>query len=160
MAGATKRLERVVGLHFFNPVPVMRLVEVVRTISSDEEIIATVKKFGESIGKQVVVANDSPGFIVNRIGVPAIREAIKLLDEGVTKVTKEDIDTGVKLGLNWPMGPLELADFLGLDVLYHIYNIFYDELKDPAWAPPIRLKQMYLSGHYGRKSGKGFYDYK
>jgi 3-hydroxybutyryl-CoA dehydrogenase len=157
MASATKRLERVIGFHFFNPVPVMRLIEVVRTLFSDEEVINTAKEFGKSIGKQAVLADDRPGFIVNRILVQSLREAIKLMEEGISK---EDIDTAMKLGANWPMGPLELLDFLGLDVGYDMWSALYKEYMDPIWAPPLILKQMVLAGRHGRKTGKGFYDYK
>jgi 3-hydroxybutyryl-CoA dehydrogenase len=158
MAAATKRPDKVIGLHFFNPVPVMRLLEVVHTILCTEEVINTAKSFGQSIGKTVVLAKDTPGFIVNRLAVPFILEAVRMYEAGIA--TKEDIDTAVTLGLNHPMGPLTLVDFLGLDTTYYICNVMYDELKDPLFASPLLLRRMVTSGHYGRKTGKGFYDYK
>jgi 3-hydroxybutyryl-CoA dehydrogenase len=157
IAAATRRHDKVLGVHFFNPVPLMKLLELVKTIVTSEETVKAARSFGESVGKEVIIARDTPGFIVNRIAVPLLLAAIKMLENGIA--TREDIDKGVKLGLNHPMGPLTLADFIGLDTLYHIINALYEETKDAAFAPPILLKKMVAAGHYGRKSGKGFYDY-
>jgi 3-hydroxybutyryl-CoA dehydrogenase len=157
IAAATKRPDKVIGTHFFNPVPVMKLLEVVTTIVSSEETLATVRAFGESLGKKVIVAKDTPAFIVNRILTPMMLEAIRLYEAGVA--TKEDIDTGITLGLNHPMGPLTLADFVGLDTMYFITEAMYEETKDPKFAAPLLLRRMVKAGHLGKKSGKGFYDY-
>jgi 3-hydroxybutyryl-CoA dehydrogenase len=156
MAAATKRIERVVGLHFFNPVPVMKLAEIIPNPFTDEDVTSSTKAFAESIGKTAVMAKDTPGFIVNRIIVAATREAFKLEEMGISK---EDIDAAMELGANWPMGPFKLLDLLGIDITYHMWSALYDEFKDPVWAPPLLLKQMFLAGRYGRKTGKGFYDY-
>ena len=157
MGAATKRPQKFCGLHFFNPVPVMRLVEVVRTIATDEETFNTVKAFGEKVGKVVVSCKDSPGFVVNRLLVPYLFDAIRAYQDGVA--TKEDIDNGMKLGCGHPMGPLELNDYIGLDTMYYIGEIFFNEFKDDHYAPPPLLKQMVKAGYLGRKSGRGFYDY-
>jgi 3-hydroxybutyryl-CoA dehydrogenase len=157
IAAATKRPDKVIGTHFFNPVPVMKLLEVVTTIVSSEETLATVRAFGESLGKNVIVAKDTPAFIVNRILTPMMLEAIRLYEAGVA--TREDIDTGITLGLNHPMGPLTLADFVGLDTMYFITEAMYEETKDPKFAAPLLLRRMVKAGHLGRKTGKGFYDY-
>ena len=157
MGAATKRPQKFCGLHFFNPVPVMRLVEVVRTIATDEETFNTVKAFGEKVGKVVVSCKDSPGFVVNRLLVPYLFDAIRAYQDGVA--TKEDIDNGMKLGCGHPMGPLELNDYIGLDTMYYIGEIFFNEFKDDHYAPPPLLKQMVLANRLGRKSGRGFYDY-
>ena len=157
MAAATKRMDRVGGTHFFNPVPVMKLVEVVQTIATSDETLAILRTFGESLGKTVVVAKDSPGFIVNMLLVPYLLDAIRMLEKGLA--TREDIDNGMKLGCGYPMGPLTLLDFVGLDTTYYIANIMFDEYKEARFAPPPMLKQMVLAGYYGKKSGKGFYDY-
>jgi len=158
IAMATKRPEKVLGLHFFNPVPVMRPVELIRTIISGDEAVNTAKAFGESLGKVVVFAKDTPGFIVNRLLIPYLLNAIRMLESGIA--TKEDIDQAVVLGLNYPMGPLTLLDFVGLDTTYFIAESMYNELKDPAFAPPLLLKKMVAAGWLGRKTGKGFYDYR
>jgi 3-hydroxybutyryl-CoA dehydrogenase len=158
MAAVTKRAERVLGLHFMNPVPIMPLLEIVQTIATSNETLETSKKFGKSLGKTIVVAKDTPGFIVNRLHVPYILNAIRLLEAGIA--TREDIDASIKLGLNYPMGPLTLTDFLGNDTLYNIACDMYEKLKDPQYAPPILLQKMIAAGWYGRKSGKGFYEYK
>jgi 3-hydroxybutyryl-CoA dehydrogenase len=158
MAAVTRRSEKVLGLHFMNPVPIMPLLEIVQTITTSDETLDSCKKFGTSLGKTIVVAKDSPGFIVNRLHVPFTLNAIRMLEAGIA--TREDIDTSVKLGLNHPMGPLTLADFLGIDTLYFIACDMYEKLKDPQYAPPILLQKMIAAGWYGRKSGKGFYEYK
>ena len=157
MAAATNRQDRFVGLHLFNPVPTMQLAEVVRTISSSEDVVETVKKFAESLNKTAIVAKDTPGFVVNRLLVPYLFDAMRVYEEGLA--TAEDIDNGMRLGCNYPMGPLTLSDFVGLDTLYFIGNIMFDEFKEARFAPPVILKRLVLAGHYGRKSGKGFYDY-
>jgi 3-hydroxybutyryl-CoA dehydrogenase len=154
---ATKRPDQVIGMHFFNPVPVMKLLEVVTTIISSEETLKTVKAFGESLGKTVIVAKDTPAFIVNRLLTPLMLEAIRVLEAGLA--TREDIDNGMVLGCNHPMGPLTLADFVGLDTMYYITEAIYAESKDPKFAAPLLLKRMVTAGHLGRKTGKGFYDY-
>ncbi|HEX6289136.1 MAG TPA: 3-hydroxybutyryl-CoA dehydrogenase [Herpetosiphonaceae bacterium] len=157
MAAVKQRAERFAGLHFFNPVPVMKLVEVVRSILTSHETIDTLKDFGASLGKTVVEAKDRPGFIVNRLLVPFLLDAIRIYEQGLA--SREDIDAGMKLGCGHPMGPLTLLDFVGLDTTYYIANIMYDEFKDARFAPPPLLKRMVLAGHYGRKSGRGFYEY-
>ncbi|MGB2856409.1 MAG: 3-hydroxybutyryl-CoA dehydrogenase [Dehalococcoidia bacterium] len=157
IAMATKRPDQVIGMHFFNPVPVMKLLEVVTTIVSSEETLKTVKAFGESLGKTVIVAKDTPAFIVNRVLTPLMLEAIRVLEAGLA--TREDIDNGMVLGCNHPMGPLTLADFVGLDTMYYITEAMYAESKDPKFAAPLLLKRMVTAGHLGRKTGKGFYDY-
>lgn len=157
MAATTKRPDKVAGLHFFNPVPIMKLVEVVRTIATTKETIDTLFAFAQRLGKKAVLAKDTPGFIVNRLLVPYLLYAIKTYDEGLA--SREDIDEGMKLGCGYPMGPLQLLDFVGLDTTYYIAQIMFDEFKDPMMAPPPLLKRMVLAGQYGRKSGKGFYDY-
>jgi 3-hydroxybutyryl-CoA dehydrogenase len=157
IATATKRPERLVGLHFFNPVPVMKLVEVVRTIATDPAVYEEVVAFGAKLGKTPVRANDSTGFIVNRLLVPYLLDAIRALEEGVGSI--EDIDNSMKLGCGHPMGPLTLLDFVGLDTTYYIANIMFDEFRERRFAPPPLLKRMVLAGWNGRKAGKGFYDY-
>ena len=158
MAMATTRPDKVLGLHFFNPAPVMKLLEVVKTIATSQETLEAGKSFGQSLGKTVIVAQDAPGFVVNRLLVPQLLHAIRMLEAGVA--TKEDIDTGVTTGLNHPLGPLSVADLVGLDTLYFIANSIYDEFKDPQFAPPVLLKKMVAAGWFGRKTGKGFYEYK
>ena len=157
VAMATKRPDKVIGTHFFNPVPVMKLLEIVTTIVSSEESLNTVKAFGQSLGKVIVIAKDTPAFIANRIAVPMFIEAMKVYEAGLA--TKEDIDNAMVHGYNHPMGPLALADLVGLDTLLYVYESMYAEFKDPRWAPPILLKRMVTAGHLGRKTGKGFYDY-
>jgi 3-hydroxybutyryl-CoA dehydrogenase len=157
IAMATKKPDQVIGMHFFNPVPVMKLLEVVTTIVSSEETLKTVKAFGESLGKTVIVAKDTPAFIVNRVLTPMMLEAIRVLEAGLA--TREDIDNGMVLGCNHPMGPLTLADFVGLDTMYYITEAMYAESKDPKFAAPLLLKRMVTAGQLGRKTGKGFYDY-
>ena len=157
MASVTRRGDKVLGLHFFNPVPVMKLLEIVRTILTSDETVATCRAFGESLGKTVVVAPDTPGFIVSRLLVPYLLNAIRLVEVNVT--TAADIDQAMKLGTNSPMGPLELSDLIGLDTMLNIANQMFDEFKDPLYAAPPLLKRMVLAGRLGRKTGKGFYDY-
>jgi len=157
IASATKRGEKVLGLHFFNPVPLMRLLEIVRTILTSEETFATAKKFGESLGKEIVVAKDTPGFIVNLLLIPYLLDAIRALEKGVA--TKEDIDKSMVLGLNHPMGPFTLLDLLGLDTTLFIADAMYGEFKDSRYAVSPLLRRMVAAGHLGRKTGKGFYDY-
>jgi 3-hydroxybutyryl-CoA dehydrogenase len=158
MAVATKRAEKVVGMHFFNPAPVMKLLEVVKTIATNDETIEISKKFGQSLGKTTVVAQDKPGFIVNRVWIPYILLAIRLYDEGVA--SKEDIDNALMLGLNYPMGPLALGDLTGLDVVKFVSDALYQQLKDPRYISPTLLDKMVAAGWLGRKTGKGFYEYK
>ena len=157
MAEATSRPDKVLGLHFFNPVPIMRLVEIVSTIATSEETLETGKEFGKSLSKTIVIAQDTPGFIVNRLLVPYLLNAIRMLEAGAA--TKEDIDAAINLGLNHPMGPLTLADLVGLDTLHFIASGIYQELKDPQYASPTLLTKMVAAGWLGRKAGKGFYDY-
>jgi 3-hydroxybutyryl-CoA dehydrogenase len=156
-ATAAERQRRFVGMHFFNPVPIMKLVEVVRTILTDEEVYAQVVALGESFGKVVVKTSDRTGFIVNRLLVPYLLDAIRALEEGVGSIV--DIDQGMKLGCGYPMGPFTLLDFVGLDTTYYIANIMFDEFREQRFAPPPLLKRMVLAGLYGRKTGRGFYDY-
>ncbi|HYW99454.1 MAG TPA: 3-hydroxybutyryl-CoA dehydrogenase [Candidatus Elarobacter sp.] len=157
IATATKRPQRFVGLHFFNPVPVMKLVEVVRTIATDPAVYEEMVAFGVKLGKTAVRANDSTGFIVNRLLVPYLLDAIRALEEGVGSI--DDIDNSMKLGCGHPMGPLTLLDFVGLDTTYYISQIMFDEFKERRFAAPPLLKRMVLAGWNGRKSGRGFYDY-
>jgi 3-hydroxybutyryl-CoA dehydrogenase len=157
MSAATRRADRFAGLHFFNPVPVMKLVEVVRTIATSKETIATVMEFARSLGKEPILANDNSGFIVNRLLVPYLLDAVRALEEGVG--TREDIDRGMELGCGHPMGPLRLLDFVGLDTTYAIAEIMFQEYREKRFAPPPLLKRMVLAGRYGKKSGRGFYDY-
>jgi len=157
MASATKRPDKVLGMHFFNPPPIMPLLELVRTILTSDETLRTAQEFGKSVGKTTVVAKDTPGFIVNLLLVPYLLDAVRALENGVA--TKEDIDTAIKLGLHHPMGPLTLLDFIGLDTTLYIAEAMYEEFKDPRYAPPPLLRRMVLAGHLGRKSGRGFYEY-
>jgi 3-hydroxybutyryl-CoA dehydrogenase len=157
IATATKRPQRFVGLHFFNPVPVMKLVEVVKTIATDPAVYEEMVGFGTKLGKVAVRANDSTGFIVNRLLVPYLLDAIRALEEGVGSI--EDIDNSMKLGCGHPMGPLTLLDFVGLDTTYYISQIMFDEFKEKRFAAPPLLKRMILAGWNGRKAGRGFYDY-
>ena len=157
IAMATTRTGRVLGLHFFTPVPVMRLVEVVRTLMTTDEAFAEARAFVERIGKQPVACRDNSGFIVNRLLVPYLLDAIRAHEEGVGSI--EDIDRSMTLGCGYPMGPFTLLDFVGLDTTYYIANIMFEEYRERRFAPPPLLKQMVLAGRLGRKSGRGFYDY-
>jgi 3-hydroxybutyryl-CoA dehydrogenase len=157
MAFTTARPDRFVGLHFFNPVPVMKLVEVIRTIATDPKVFEEMVEFGKRVGKVPVKTSDRTGFIVNRLLVPYLLDAIRALEESVASV--EDIDASMKLGCGHPMGPLTLLDFVGLDTTYYIANIMFDEFKEKRFAPPPLLKRMVLAGWNGRKAGRGFYDY-
>lgn len=157
IATATKRPQRFVGLHFFNPVPIMKLVEVVRTIATETEVYEEMVAFGAKLGKTPVRAHDSTGFIVNRLLVPYLLDAIRALEEGVGSI--EDIDNSMKLGCGHPMGPLTLLDFVGLDTTYYISQIMFEEFHEKRFASPPLLKRMVLAGWNGKKSGRGFYDY-
>ena len=157
LGAVTARPDRVIGMHFFNPPPVMGLVELTPSLSTSEETVAFARGFGERLGKTVVVAKDHAGFIVNRLVIPYLCAAIRLLDEGFA--SREDIDTAMTLGMNHPMGPLRLADFIGLDTVLQIAEVLHAEFRDPSYAPPPRLQRMVDAGHLGRKSGRGFYDY-
>jgi 3-hydroxybutyryl-CoA dehydrogenase len=157
MASVTKRGDKVLGIHFFNPVPVMPLIEFVRTIITSDETMAIVHDFGASLGKTLVTAQDTPGFIVNRLLIPYLLDAVRVYENGLA--SRKDIDTATKLGLNHPMGPLTLLDFVGLDTCLFIADAMYEEFKDPRYAAPPLLRRMVLAGQLGRKSGKGFYDY-
>ncbi len=154
---ATKRPERFVGLHFFNPVPLMKLVEVVRTIATASDVYETAYEFGKKLGKVPVRTRDKTGFIVNRLLVPYMLDAIRAYEEGVGSI--EDIDNAMKLGCGYPMGPFTLLDFVGLDTTYYITHVMYDEFKEQRFASPPLLKRLVMAGWYGRKTGKGFYDY-
>ena len=155
MAAATGRMDKVAGLHFFNPVPVMRLVEIVATIVTSEETLKTLREFSESLGKKVVTAKDTPGFIVNRLLIPYLLHAIRLYESGLAGI--EDIDTAIELGLNHPMGPFRLLDILGNDTTLFIADNMFNEFKDVTYAAPVLLRRMVAAGILGRKSGKGFY---
>jgi len=157
LMGATQRPERFIGLHFFNPVPMMKLVEVVRTIATGDEVFETAVAFGTKLGKVPVRTVDKPGFIVNRLLVPYLLDAIRAYEEGVGSIA--DIDESMKLGCGYPMGPFTLLDFVGLDTTYYITHVMYDEFKERRFAAPPLLKRLVLAGWYGRKTGKGFYDY-
>jgi len=154
---ATKRPERFIGLHFFNPVPLMKLVEVVRTIATAPDVYESAYEFTKKLGKTPVRTSDKTGFIVNRLLVPYLLDAIRAYEEGVGSI--EDIDSAMKLGCGYPMGPFTLLDFVGLDTTYYITHVMYDEFKERRFASPPLLKRLVMAGWYGRKSGKGFYDY-
>jgi 3-hydroxybutyryl-CoA dehydrogenase len=157
LAARTKRPDRFAGLHFFNPVPLMKLVEVVRGLATSDATYQSVFAFAQTLGKEPVTAPDRPGFIVNRLLVPYLLDAIRAYEHGLGTV--EDIDKGMKLGCGYPMGPFTLLDFVGLDTTYYIANIMFDEYRESAYAPPPLLKRMVLAGRLGRKSGEGFYKY-
>jgi 3-hydroxybutyryl-CoA dehydrogenase len=158
MAVATKRPEKVLGLHFFNPAPVMKLLEIVKTIATSDETVAASQEFGKSLGKTTVIAQDAPGFIVNRLWLPFLLHAIRLYEDGVA--SREDIDNAIQLGLNYPMGPLTLSDMVGIDVVKFVADALYEQLKDPRYITPTLVDKMVAAGWLGRKTGKGFYDYK
>jgi 3-hydroxybutyryl-CoA dehydrogenase len=157
MAFLTARPDRFIGLHFFNPVPVMKLVEVIRTIATDAKVYEEAVAFATKVGKVPVRTSDRTGFIVNRLLVPYLLDAVRVLEDGVASI--EDIDNSMKLGCGHPMGPLTLLDFVGNDTTYYIANIMFDEFKEKRFAPPALLKRMVLAGWNGRKAGRGFYDY-
>jgi 3-hydroxybutyryl-CoA dehydrogenase len=157
LAAATKRPSQVLGLHFFNPAPVMKLVEVVRTILASDATVASAWAFVEQLGKTPVAVRDTTGFIVNRLLVPYLLEAVRLLEAGVA--SKEDIDQGMKLGCGHPIGPFALLDLIGLDTALSVAEVMFQEFRESRLAPPPLLRRMVLAGHLGRKSGKGFYDY-
>lgn len=157
LMSATRRPERFIGLHFFNPVPLMKLVEVVRTIATADEVMATAVEFGKSLGKVPVRTADKTGFIVNRLLVPYLLDAIRAYEEGVGSIP--DIDNAMKLGCGYPMGPFTLLDFVGLDTTYYITQVMFDEFKERRFAAPPLLKRLVLAGWYGKKTGKGFYDW-
>jgi 3-hydroxybutyryl-CoA dehydrogenase len=157
LAAKTKRPDRFGGLHFFNPVPIMKLVEVIRALTTSDETYRALFAFAQSLGKEPITAPDKPGFIVNRLLVPYLLDAIRSYEHGLGTV--EDIDKGMKLGCNYPMGPFTLLDYVGLDTTYYIANIMFEEYREPAYAPPPLLKRMVLAGRLGRKSGQGFYTY-
>ncbi|MCX6000543.1 MAG: 3-hydroxyacyl-CoA dehydrogenase family protein, partial [Chloroflexi bacterium] len=158
IAMTTKRPDKVLGLHFFSPVPVMKLVEIAKTLLTSDEAINMAKDFCRTIDKETVLCQDTPGFIANRLAMVYLAYVIRSYEQGMA--TKEDIDKTMRLGLNHPMGPLELADFIGLDTVYYIMSAMYEDTKDPLFAPPITLKKMVTAGHLGRKTGRGFYSYR
>jgi 3-hydroxybutyryl-CoA dehydrogenase len=157
VATSPARQQRFIGMHFFNPVPIMKLVEVVRTILTDANVYEQAVEFGKQLGKVPVRASDKTGFIVNRLLVPYLLDSIRALEEGVGSIV--DIDNAMKLGCGYPMGPLTLGDFVGLDTTYYIAEIMFNEFREKRFAPPTLLKRMVMAGLYGRKSGRGFYDY-
>ncbi|MFM7718596.1 MAG: 3-hydroxybutyryl-CoA dehydrogenase [Actinomycetota bacterium] len=157
LGAATDRPDRVVGMHFFNPVPVMGLIEIVKAITTSEETVAFARAFAVTLGKTSVESRDRAGFIVNRLLIPYLNNAVRMLEEGFA--TREDIDAAIHLGLNHPMGPLQLIDFIGVDTTLFVANVLYEEFRDPLYAPPPLLKRMVTAGHLGRKTGRGFYDY-
>jgi 3-hydroxybutyryl-CoA dehydrogenase len=157
LLSAVKRPERVIGMHFFNPVPLMKLVEVVKTIATAPEVYETAYEFGRKLGKVPVRTSDKTGFIVNRLLVPYLLDAIRAYEEGVGSIP--DIDNAMKLGCGYPMGPFTLLDFVGLDTTYYITHVMFDEFKERRFASPPLLKRLVMAGWYGRKTGKGFYDY-
>ena len=157
LGAATKRPEQVVGLHFFNPVPVMGLIEVVKAITTSDETVEFARAFGAVLGRTTVLSKDRAGFIVNMLLIPYLNGAVRMLDDGFA--TREDIDAAVNLGLGHPMGPLQLLDLIGLDTALFVANVLFDEFKEPLFAPPPLLKRMVTAGRLGRKSGRGFYEY-
>ncbi len=158
LAVVTKRPAQVMGLHFFSPVQLMQLVEIVKTLVTSDQTIETGQAFCKSLGKQPVLCQDTPGFLANRLGVAYLAYVYRCFEQGLA--SRDDIDKAMRLGFNHPMGPLELSDFIGLDTIYYIMVSMYEELKDPQFAPPVILKKMVTAGQLGRKTGKGFYDYK
>ncbi len=156
-AMVTSKPDKVLGMHFCSPVPVNRLLEIVKTIATSDDTLEIGKRFGESLGKTVIVAKDTPGFIFNRLLIPWQLNAVRMLEAGIA--TTEDIDNSMKLGLNYPIGPLALCDFNGIDVVYMVARAMYEETKDPQYAPPTLMRKMLVAGWLGRKTGKGFYEY-
>src|SRR5262245_736052 len=157
MATATRRPDKVLGMHFMNPVPVMRLIEYVRTLTTSDETLETARGFGESLGKRIIVSKDRAGFIVNFLLIPYLTEAVRMLEQGFA--SREDIDVGMMLGTSYPMGPFTLLDYVGLDTTLYIADILFDEFKESRFAAPTLLRQMVAAGYLGRKTGRGFYDY-
>jgi 3-hydroxybutyryl-CoA dehydrogenase len=157
MATATRRPDKVLGMHFMNPVPVMRLIEYVRTLTTSDETLDTARAFGESLGKRIIVSKDRAGFIVNFLLIPYLTEAVRMLEHGFA--SREDIDVGMMLGTSYPMGPFTLLDYVGLDTTLYIADILFDEFKESRFAAPTLLRQMVAAGYLGRKTGRGFYDY-
>jgi 3-hydroxybutyryl-CoA dehydrogenase len=157
LAVATRRPDQVLGMHFFNPVPTMKLIELVRTLTTSDETLATARALGERLGKRMIVSKDRGGFIVNYLLVPYLLDAIRLLEQGFA--SKEDIDLGMMLGTSYPMGPFTLLDFVGLDTTMHIADVLFEEFKEPRFAAPTLLRQMVAAGRFGRKNGHGFYHY-
>ena len=157
IAAGLERPGRLVGMHFFNPAPVLPLVEIVRSEVSDDDAFDTAYVFGRRIGKEPIACRDTPGFVVNRILIPVLNDAVRVLDEGAASA--EDIDKGMRLGTNWPIGPLALIDLIGIDVHVHVCEVLWDAFREPRFAPPPRLVRMVEAGRLGRKSGRGFYSY-
>lgn len=157
IANSVARKDRFLGLHFFNPVPAMQLVEIARTLDTSPETVEAVKAYSEKIGKKVIITPDAPGFVVNALLVPYLINAVQMLEKGIA--TREEIDTAMKLGCGYPMGPLELLDQVGIDTAYHISEILFEETKDPKYAAPTMLRTLYRSGRLGKKTGEGFYQY-
>jgi 3-hydroxybutyryl-CoA dehydrogenase len=157
MATATRRPDKVLGMHFMNPVPVMRLIEYVRTLTTSDETLATARAFGESLGKRIIVSKDRGGFIVNFLLIPYLCESVRMFEQGFA--SKEDIDLGMTLGTSYPMGPFTLLDYVGLDTTLFIADILFDEFKESRFAAPTLLRQMVAAGYLGRKTGRGFYNY-
>jgi 3-hydroxybutyryl-CoA dehydrogenase len=157
MATATRRPDKVLGMHFMNPVPIMRLIEYVRTLTTSDETLETARGFGESLGKRIIVSKDRAGFIVNFLLIPYLTESIRMLEQGFA--SKEDIDIGMQLGTSYPMGPFTLLDFVGLDTTLFIADVLFDEFKESRFAAPTLLRQMVAAGYLGRKTGRGFYNY-
>src|SRR6266446_4609059 len=158
LAAATQRPDRVLGMHFFNPVPTMQLIELVRTLTTSDEAIEAVRAVGERLGKRMIVSKDRAGFIVNYLLVPYMLDAVRMLEQGFA--SKEDIDVGMMLGASYPMGPFTLLDFVGLDTAAHVADVLFEEFKESRFAVPTLLRQMVAAGRLGRKSGRGFYHYK
>jgi len=157
MATATRRPDKVLGMHFMNPVPIMPLIEYVRTLTTSDETLELARRFGESLQKRIIVSKDRAGFIVNFLLIPYLCESVRMLEQGFA--TREDIDVGMMLGTSYPMGPFTLLDFVGLDTTLYIADILFDEFKDPRFAAPTLLRQMVAAGYLGRKTNRGFYNY-
>jgi 3-hydroxybutyryl-CoA dehydrogenase len=157
IASTLRRPERVVGMHFFNPAPVLKLVEVVRTEQTEEEVFRAAYEFAQHIGKEPIACNDTPGFVVNRILIPLLNDCVRVIDEA--RVSPEDVDRAMTFGANWPIGPCALIDLIGVDVHVHASEALFDALREPRMAPPARLVRMAQAGHLGRKSGRGFFEY-